>query len=264
MSIRKALKADFGIDVLIERGVGLQSDPYVLEACSAADATRTQLNLLRGLGRGRGELWRLINVETGVGSAADLQKLRIESVRFTQQEIITETRAYYFDVSMVGGMPDAANPGAAWSDSRSRFSAEQQIGWLHFDRAIDNSGDSDRLDTSLQYSALLSKAAIYVYGSPDRSPSELSSADQRLAELHLVCEGVRLQHPGAEMVGAVVLAEPFVLQHFLIGDDMSVAGIADMGEHYLKLRLTYHDEPKMRELMSYTVSELSRLAMSAS
>jgi hypothetical protein len=63
MSIRDAFKADFGIDVLVERGIGQGDDPFMIESCSAIDAIRTQLNLLRGLGRGRRELWRLLQAE---------------------------------------------------------------------------------------------------------------------------------------------------------------------------------------------------------
>jgi hypothetical protein len=59
MNLRQSLKADFGIEVLVEGGSGLPDDPFVIEPCSAMEATRTQLNLLRGLERGRGELWRI-------------------------------------------------------------------------------------------------------------------------------------------------------------------------------------------------------------
>jgi hypothetical protein len=150
--LRQSLKDDFGIEVLVEGGSGLRDDPFVIERCSVAGAARTQLNLLRGLERGRGELWRLLQAEPAFDVAPAIQRLRIESVLFTQDEIITETRAYYFDVSKVDGVPDARAPLVEWSDPRTTFAAIYQIGWLHFDCAINNSQGKDVLDTALQYS----------------------------------------------------------------------------------------------------------------
>ena len=63
MNLRQLLKADFEIEVLVQGGTGLADDPFVIEPCSGGGATRTQLNLLRGLERGRGELWRLLEAE---------------------------------------------------------------------------------------------------------------------------------------------------------------------------------------------------------
>jgi hypothetical protein len=149
MNVKKMLAADFGLEVKIAGGSGLRADPYVIEACSAADAVRTPLNLLRGLGRGRGELWRLLSVESPVGENAGRQAVRIEAVRFTDEEIITEKRALYFVITAVEGIPDASAPVIEWSDVRTAFAAVSQVGWLHFDRAIDNAAGRDALDTAL-------------------------------------------------------------------------------------------------------------------
>ena len=116
MNLRQLLKADFGIEVLVQGGTGLPEDPFVIEPCSAADATRTQLNLLRGLERGRGEQWRLLEAAP---VAPAVQRLRIKTVLFTRDEIINETRGYYFDVSQVDGVPDAGTPLIEWGDPRT-------------------------------------------------------------------------------------------------------------------------------------------------
>jgi hypothetical protein len=260
MTIREALKADFGIDVLIRGGSGRMVDPFVIDPCSSRDAIRTQLNLLRGLGRGRQELWRLLEAEADREVAPTMQKLRIEAVSFTQVEIVTEVRSLYFDVSHIDGTPDASAPLIEWSDPRTTFCAPSQIGWLHFDRAIDNSQSDAVLDASLLYSALGAKAAIYIYGAADGRMEGVSSAEIRERELQLVCGQVQAAHPDAKTPWPVHFVEPFALQHFLIGDDMSIAGIAVLGPRYLKLRLTYFDDLKMRELMIGTIQELAKLA----
>lgn len=260
MNLRDALKADFGIDVLVERGSGRQDDPFVIEPCCAADATRTQLDLLRGLGRGRRELWRLLTAETARDIGPAMQRLRIETVSFTENEIISETRALYFDVSRVDGTPDASLPLIEWADPRTTFSAVSQIEWLHFDRAITNSQEGDALDVALQYSAIGAKATIYVFGSAVTPSQEFPLAELRAKELEKVCWGVGNQYTQATAPWPAQVVEPFAFQHFLIGEDMSIAGVAVLGSHLLKLRLTYFDDLKMRELMGQAVGALCSLA----
>ncbi len=197
MGIKEILAADFGIEVKIACGSGLRADPYVIEACSTVEAVRTQLNLLRGLGRGRCEPWRLFSVETPVGENAGFQSVQIEAVRFTDEEIITEKRALYFDITAVEGGPDAGVPVVEWSDVRTAFAAISQVGWLHFERAVDNAAGKNSLDTSLFYSGAGAKATLYVYD-PDPSFAALSPIEVRTRELTAACSQVQLANPSAK------------------------------------------------------------------
>jgi hypothetical protein len=260
MNLRQSLKADFGIEILVEGGSGLPDDPFVIEPCSATAATRTQLNLLRGLGRGRGELWRLLEAEQ---VATAIQRLCIRTVLFTPDQIINETRRYYFDVSQVNGVPDAGAPLVEWEDPRTTFSATYQIGWLHFNRAIPNNQSKDVLDTSLQYSSVGAKATIYIYDSVDRLPRERSPAECRAKELKNVCDEIRAIYPNVEAPWPIHIVEPFALQALVSGEKMTIAGVAVLGRVFLKLRLTFFDDLKMRELMQETVQEVVRLAQTA-
>jgi hypothetical protein len=260
MNLRQLLKRDFGIEVLVQGGTGLADDPFVIEPCSAMDARRTQLNLLRGLERGRGELWRLLQAEP---VAPAVQRLRIKTVLFTRDEIISETRRYYFDVSQVDGVPDAAAPFIEWEDPRTTFSATYQIGWLNFDRATLNNQSKDVLDTSLHYSSVGATATIYIYESADPFTWERSPVECRAKELESVCDEIRAIQPNLEAPWPVQIAEPFAFQAFLSGEDMTIAGIALLGRLFLKLRLTFFDDPKMRELMQETIQDVVRLAQMA-
>jgi hypothetical protein len=255
MKLRERLKADFGIDVRIASGNGLQADPFVIEACSVDEATQTQLDLMRGLGMGRNELWRILDAELLRGGNAPIQRLRIETVTFTPDQVITESRAYHFDLSSVKGLPTPESPRPAWSYPTSRFAADHQIGWLHFVKAVDNRPDDGRFDFSLVYSGRGAKATLYVY-EPELPSTSLPGASRALLELQSVCEQVKQLQPAAETPWPIATAEPFLLQHFLIGDDLSIAGVCDLGAHFLKLRLTFTDDPKMRELMGFSISEL--------
>lgn len=260
MNLRQLLKKDFGIEVLVQGGTGLADDPFVIEPCSAMEATRTQLNLLRGLERGRGELWRLLEA---VSVAPTVQRLRIKTVLFTRDEIINETRGYYFDVSQVDGVPDAGTPLIEWEDPRTTFSATYQIGWLHFDRATRNNQSKDVLDTSLHYTSVAAKATIYIYDPTDPFMWERSPDECRAKELESVCDEIRAFQSNLEAPWPVHIAEPFAFQAFLSGEDMTIAGIAVLEGVLLKLRLTFFDDPKMRELMQETVQDVVRLAQMA-
>lgn len=264
MNLREALRADFGIEVRIEGGTGARTDPFVIEACSAADATATQLDLLRGLCRGRRELWRLLDVEAVGDGSPTLQKVNIETVRFSADQIYSETRAYYFDVRKVDGRPNAAQPPPVWSDARSDFSAPHQLGWLHFDRAIDNAAAGTELDVTLLYSGPAAKAAVYIYGAPEIHVARQAGLDARIEELEQVSNGILHQYPQAEAPWPRSENPPFLVRYFIVGDDLSLAGVADMGRHFVKIRLTFHDEPKMRELMNGTMRDLCRCALRGS
>ncbi|MFG1289816.1 hypothetical protein [Xanthobacter versatilis] len=263
MKIREALKADFGIDVLIMGGSGLSTDPFVVEPCSAADATRTQLNLLRGLGRGRCELWRLLSAERGFEVTSSIQCLRIETVSFSQDTIIVEKRSYCFDVSQVQGVPATNVLLIEWGDPRTTFYAPSQIGWLHFDGAINNSQTNEDLDISLLYSALGIKGTIYVCDAVFQSTSQTSLEKMRQEQLQLMCNQIHVLHPNAEAPWPIRLAGPFVLKYFLVGDDLAVAGVAILGRCCLKIRLTCFDDLRMRDLMNQTIQDLGRLVREA-
>ena len=126
MNIKEALKADFGIDVKITGGSGRRDDPFVVDAVCRRRGCSKPTGPVAWLGAGRRELWRLLAVDNGAGGSADLQSIQIETVLFTDEEIITETRRLYFDISAVDGLPAAAGPIVVWSDPRTPLAAPAQ------------------------------------------------------------------------------------------------------------------------------------------
>jgi hypothetical protein len=258
--LRDALKADFGIDVLLERGTGTRDDPFVILPCPAVVAARTQLDLLRGLERGRGELWRLLRVEAGPELDPGMQQLGIEVVRFTPDQVIRERRGYYFDLSQVDGMTKPLSP-VVWEDARTRFRPVAQLGWLHFDQSIDNCLGDARLDTTLLYSCILGTLNVYIYEPMPGSPENLPIEERRARELRMVSAGVRHVHPDAVSPWPVQVIGPFAVENFLIGKNLSVAGVASCETHFVKFRLSFADGPEMRDLMGATIQALADHAL---
>lgn len=268
INLKLRLLADFGIDVLIEGGRGSRADPYVISPCLADMATQTQLDLLRGLGKGRQELWRLTDAEMVPEAKASIQVINLEAFSLTQHEAVTEFRSCYFDVSKVAGFPCPDNPGEAWLDLLTMFSAPYQIGWMHFENMINNGGKSRR-DMTLVYDAFGARAALHLYEARSDKASKPCSSDGRIYELGVVCDQIRRQYSEAETLGPPILAEPFILRSFSINDKLSIVGIAVITDpfeqdHFVKFRLTFHDSFEMREKMRDTLDELRNLVNSAS
>src|SRR5262249_9097492 len=141
--------------------------------------------------------------------------------------------------------------------------ATYQIGWLNFDGATPNNQSKDVFDTSLNYSSVGAKATIYIYDSADPFTRERSPTERRAKELQSVCDEIRAVQPNLEAPWPVQIAEPFAFQAFLSGEAITIAGIALLERLFLKLRLTFFDDLKMRELMHETVEDVVRLAQTA-
>jgi hypothetical protein len=111
----------------------------------------------------------------------------------------------------------------------------------------------------LQYTAWGTKCSIYVYVPFDPPPDGVSPEELRARELWSACDAVLAQQPDATMPWPPRLLEPFALQYFLVEESLSVVGIAVAGDHFVKLRLTYLDDPHLRKLMESSLRDLSDL-----
>ncbi len=259
MTISETIKADFGLDVLIQSGNGTRAEPFVLEPCTAEVATAAQLNFLKGLGLGRREIWRLKAVENIRTQSANVQKVTIETVSFTDTQVISERRSYYYDLCNVDGIPDVANPPPIWFNKQVGIAAPPQIGWLHFDKQIDHSRGTGELNTSLQYSGLGSKLALYFNKNPNTLPGE-PPAERMGAEFNFSCGDVVRVNPDAEAPWPPFEFGPFLGTFFLIDQQLSLVAVTCRGDYFIKIRHTFFDDPKMRELMQQTTDELIDIA----
>lgn len=162
MNIRELLRLDHGIEVRISAGTGHGSDPYAIEKCSADEAALTQVKVLRGIALGLGELWRIKEWKAcGVDSSNEV--IRIEAVRFTPTQIVTETRGIYFDTRAVSGDPFSLYPLISWRGPPSSVDLPYELGWLHFDEVINNTPSGGTLDQTILYSGAGAKISVHVY-----------------------------------------------------------------------------------------------------
>ena len=249
MSLRALFKRDHGLDVCIDRGAGTRDDPFVLDACGEADAALGQLHLLRCVGRGLGQLWRIVEwLPTELGSATEV--IRVDSVTFTETQIVTETRGVYFDTRAVDGSPRTRHPLHVWSGPDGALKLPYELGWLHFDQSMDNAAVGDgRFDQTVMFSGQGAKAGVYVYG-----PAAGGAVGQAAAEFERAVATAK--RGDVEDPWGVFRVGPFAVKFLLSGSDMTVVALAVHGEHFVKVRLTHFDDRKMRELMRATLEAL--------
>lgn len=98
MTLRKLLFDDFGVDLPISSGLGNSIDnPIILEKTGMNDYVGTEYAVLKYLGMGRRIKWKTLGQEYLIHHNRHIDKIKIETVQTTEDEIITQIENYYFD-----------------------------------------------------------------------------------------------------------------------------------------------------------------------
>ena len=100
MALRQMLLKEFKKNLPISGGIGQSLDePIVITTSDPEDAALTQLEVARCIYGFNGRYWRLIErtaVPTDVGR---IEKMSCEIKFIEDDQVITETRNFYFDLS---------------------------------------------------------------------------------------------------------------------------------------------------------------------
>src|SRR3712207_1491114 len=151
-SIRDQIRQDFGYDLLIAGGIGTRQDPLQIVASNAQEAFQTQILFLRAVNTTLRRFWRILSHETVPGPQGRiLYQLRTETKEITRSEIVTQTNAHYFVFSLAG---ESSAPERTWFvyiDRSTNLKFPYEIGFVHFDKAIDNEKVQMGAGCTLQY-----------------------------------------------------------------------------------------------------------------
>lgn len=100
MNIREQIRKDFGVDLPVKGGSGISiEDPLEIELTEINDYIGAEYAFLKYLGLGRGIEWRVIEQALLYHNDKKIDKIVIETKEFTEDEIITQTENYYFDIT---------------------------------------------------------------------------------------------------------------------------------------------------------------------
>jgi hypothetical protein len=220
---------DFKKNLPISGGFGQSvEEPIVITTSDPDDAALTQLEVARCIYGFNGRYWRLLERTAVPTTVGRIDKMSCEIKFIEDDQVITETRNFYFDLSAVELRSDEALPNTT-IPLGERFAARipWQVGWFHFDRLIDNEIDNPGLGMSVAYSAPEAKLMVFAYdkgqsqaiiAQPDESAAEefnQSTRDFEIVHPSAVVlreykhQGVRLKTYDENNVFSVVLVVPF-------------------------------------------------------
>lgn len=259
--IRETLLRDWGDDLPISGGWGQsREDPIIVLSSDPTIVAKTQMQVLRGIGRGRGVYWRRLSRELLTDDKPGIERLRIESVELTPSEKITQTSAYYFDVSamLVSGWEEVHSY-ETFSQCRQLFPFE--IGWLHIGPFTNFEIQQAGLGVSVAYSAPGIEATLYVYDSGQRDipedlthpmvQSEFKKADTELKTANAGC----LPFP----------EPPFDGQHlsrsYQTGEDLKKITLLALTTHkhnFVKMRVTWDRDAFIDQVASGWIEAVLR------
>ena len=102
MTLREMLHKDFGIDLPIAGGWGQSADdPILLTSQDPDEAALVQLEIARRIYGVQGWYWRQIERTSAGVVGADIEKFSSEVKYIEGDQVVTEKRNLYFDLSSV-------------------------------------------------------------------------------------------------------------------------------------------------------------------
>jgi len=230
---------DFKKNLPISGGFGQSfEEPIVITTSDPENAALTQLEVARCIYGFNGRYWRLLKrtaVPTDVGR---IEKMSCEIKFIEDDQVITETRNFYFDLSAVELRSDEALPNTTIPlGDRFGVRLPWQLGWFHFDRLIDNETDNLGLGMSVAYSAPEAKLMVFAYDK-GQSQAIIAQPDESAAEeFNQSTRDFEIVHPSA-----VVLREyehqGVRLKTYDENNVFSVVLVAPFRDFFFKLRLT--------------------------
>lgn len=228
------LLRDFGKDLQISGGTGNSiDDPITLNAQSPHDASWTEMEVARCIYGRLGWHWRALE-RTRSGK---IEKLSCE-VRYAEgNEVITEKRSFYFDVSNIGlGDQDVTPTCGINLGAGTGMGLPYQLGWLHFDGLTNNEEAQAGMGVSVAYGAPSTKATVFIY---NKGLAEISSGNESLliGEFDQAVADILSAYPDAKKIadrhdGNLIFAA------FDIGTAYSIVTLSAVGNHYFKVRAT--------------------------
>jgi hypothetical protein len=232
--LREMLLRDFGKDLKISGGTGNSiEDPITLDPQSPHDASWTEMEVARCIYGRLGWHWRAIDRSR----AGKIEKLSCE-VRYAEgDEVVTEKRAFYFDVSSIGLNDQDVTPACGFNlGAGTGMGLPYQLGWFHFDQLTNNEETQAGMGVSAAYSAPSTKATVIIYnkglasiesGNDDLLSSEFDSAVADILAVYPDAKKIAARHDSNLLFAA-----------FDIGTAYSMVTLSAVGNHFFKVRAT--------------------------
>ncbi|TCD48569.1 hypothetical protein [Chlorobium sp. N1] len=162
--LKEIIKNATGRDLPISGGSGMEpDDPVIIDVGDPHAASRIEMEVVHALSTKLGLYWNSISKEVVKGLYGPLEKLSYEVKRVEGEQVFTETRSMYFDLSKAVPAGERSPIAMIWLGERVGLSLPYELGWLHFTGMIDNEVENPGLGVSVSYEGPRLRGTVFVY-----------------------------------------------------------------------------------------------------
>jgi hypothetical protein len=274
-ALREQIKRDFGFDLPIGSGsASSRDDPLVILASDPHEVALTEMLLLRCFGEVFEKLWRVRARVAMEGRWRHVEQVKVETKQLTATEVVTEETNHYFDVSALIAGKDAGSHDLRqafmpyYVDPATGILFPYEIGWMHFDKAVENEAAHPGLGLTISYAALNIQASVYVYSRNIEPFPAMFDLDFVSAEFDAAASDLLGFNSDGRSADDRTLAvsgggTSYLWQAFEIGAHQSALALTTARRNYVKLRMTWLAEPLFDEVASEFIDAVFDLASSA-
>ncbi|HET6622108.1 MAG TPA: hypothetical protein VFG64_19365 [Dongiaceae bacterium] len=257
ISLRDLIQKDFGVDLPIAGGYGASADdPILIMTEDPACAARTQMQVLRCIGRGREILWRRLSCTRLDRKDRSLDQVAIETKAIDPQRVTTTRANYYFDVTAADSANNGLPAAPGFLDQTSGIELPFEIGWLHFESVLENKPDIAGHGCVIAHVALGIKATVYIY--LPENPQARRLDELAAIEFDAAVGDVVTMNPQLDPVSGPRVTGRFLRQDFRSRDERSVLALAVANDRLVKVRMTSNAQPEFIEAAEDSLEVLIR------
>ena len=267
MGFKKMLMDDFGKDLPIGDGFGQSvEDPILITTADPEVAALTRFEVVWCIFVVKEWYWRPLGQVFVDPENNRIEKFSVEVKYIEGDQIVTETRKFYFDLSEVK-LQDGHQLPYPYVEIGAPINAKLpwKIGWFHFSGIINNEINDPGLGYTLAYSAPGAKMTVYAYDLGISDEIRLAPRDTAQREFVKVVNTFESLNPTAELLQEHE-GDGFFVKEFLNGDELTVVFLAPCSGSFFKLRGTLPNSNEsflvdcMRNSILYFAGLMKRMA----
>lgn len=236
--LKELLRRDFGKDLKISGGAGNSvDDPVIIDVQSPHDASWTEMEVASCIYGRLGWHWRAVGRTKLEEGGKRIEKLSCEVKYLEGDQLVTETRNFYFDLSSVDMGEQETTPACGVNlGANTGMGLPYQLGWFHFTGITNNEEAQVGMGVSAAYSAPTTQATVYVY---NKGMADIRTANegQLEAEFASARNEILAIHTGAKQVGEK-FDDNLLFAAFEMGTAYSIITLSAVGNHFFKIRAT--------------------------
>lgn len=236
--LKELLLRDFGKDLKISGGTGNSvDDPIIIEVESPHDASWIEMEVASCIYVRLGWHWRAVERTKLEEGGKHIEKLSCEVKYIEGDQLVTETRNFYFDLTFVDMGKQEITPTCGFNlGANTGMGLPYQLGWFHFDGLTNNEEAQAGMGVSAAYSAPTTQATVYVY---NKGMADIKSRNEGQLEAEFTSARNELLavNVGAKQV-AERLDDNLLFAAFEMGAAYSIITLSAVGNHFFKIRAT--------------------------